>query len=144
MNILHDLNEKQIEAVTHKDGPLLVIAGPGTGKTKVITHRIAYLIDEHEVKPESILAITFTNKAAQEMRDRVNSEIDIQRGDKVKIFTFHAFCHRILREHASKIGLDEDFRVLSHEDQEDILIEVVENLNFNKSTYGITAFAEYY
>ena len=136
MNILDGLNEKQIEAVTHKDGPLLVIAGPGTGKTKVITHRIAYLIDEHGVKPESILAITFTNKAAQEMRDRVNSEIDIQRGDKVKIFTFHAFCHRILREHASKIGLDEDFRVLSQEDQEDILIEVVENLNFNKSTYG--------
>lgn len=136
MNILRDLNEKQIEAVTHKDGPLLVIAGPGTGKTKVITHRIAYLIDEHKVKPESILAITFTNKAAQEMRDRVNSEIDIQRGDKVKIFTFHAFCHRILREHASKIELDEDFRVLSQEDQEDILIEIVENLNFNKSTYG--------
>ena len=136
MNTLHDLNEKQIEAVTHKDGPLLVIAGPGTGKTKVITHRIAYLIDEHGVKPESILAITFTNKAAQEMRDRVNSEIDIQRGDKVKIFTFHAFCYRILREHASKIGLDEDFRILSQEDQEDILIEVVENLNFNKSTYG--------
>ena len=136
MNTLQGLNEKQIEAVTHKDGPLLVIAGPGTGKTKVITHRIAYLIDEHGVKPENILAITFTNKAAQEMRDRVNSEIDIQRGDKVKIFTFHAFCYRILREHASKIGLDEDFRVLSQEDQEDILIEVVENLNFSKSTYG--------
>lgn len=136
MNTLHGLNEKQIEAVTHKDGPLLVIAGPGTGKTKVITHRIAYLIDKYEVKPESILAITFTNKAAQEMRDRVNGEIDIQRGDKVKIFTFHAFCYRILREHASKIELDEDFRVLSQEDQKDILIEVVENLNFNKSTYG--------
>ena len=136
MNILHELNGKQREAVIHNTGPLLVIAGPGTGKTKVITHRIAYLIDEHGVKPESILAITFTNKAAQEMRDRVNSEIDIQRGDKVKIFTFHAFCYRILREHASKIGLDEDFRILSQEDQEDILIEVVENLNFNKSTYG--------
>ena len=136
MNTLHGLNEKQIEAVTHKDGPLLVIAGPGTGKTKVITHRIAYLIDEHEVKPENILAITFTNKAAQEMRDRVNNEIDVQRGDKVKIFTFHAFCYRILREHASEIGLDEDFKILSQEDQEDILIEIVENLNFNKSTYG--------
>ena len=136
MNTLHGLNEKQIEAVTHKDGPLLVIAGPGTGKTKVITHRIAYLIDEHGVKPESILAITFTNKAAQEMQDRVNSEIDVQRGDKVKIFTFHAFCYRILREHADEIGLDEDFKILSQEDQEDILIEIVENLNFNKSTYG--------
>ena len=130
------LNEKQWEAVRHKDGPLLVIAGPGTGKTKVITHRIEHLIQEHNIKPEKILAITFTNKAAREMRDRVNSEIDVQRGDKVKIFTFHAFCYRILREHASKIELDEDFKILSQEDQEDILIEIVENLNFNKSTYG--------
>ena len=136
MNILHELNEKQREAVTHKDGPLLVIAGPGTGKTRVITHRIASLIDEHGVKPENILAITFTNKAAQEMRDRVNSEIDVQRGDKVKIFTFHAFCYRILREHASEIELDEDFKVLSQEDQEDILIEIVESSNYNKSIYS--------
>ncbi len=136
MNILHELNEKQREAVTHKNGPLLVIAGPGTGKTRVITHRIAYLIHEHNIKPENILAITFTNKAAQEMRDRVNSEIDIQRGDKVKIFTFHAFCYRMLREHTSEIGLDEDFKILSQEDQEDLLTEIVENLNFNKSDYG--------
>ena len=130
------LNEKQWEVVRHKDGPLLVIAGPGTGKTKVITHRIEHLIREHNIKPEKILAITFTNKAAQEMRDRVNSEIDVQRGDKVKIFTFHAFCYRILREHTSEIELDEDFKILSQEDQEDLLIEIVENLNFNKSTYG--------
>ena len=136
MNTFHELNEKQREAVTHKDGPLLVIAGPGTGKTKVITHRIAHLIHEHSIKPENILAITFTNKAAQEMQDRVNSEIDVQRRDKVKIFTFHAFCYRILREHASKIGLDEDFKILSQEDQEDILIKIVENLNFDKSVYS--------
>ena len=136
MNILHELNEKQREAVTHKDGPLLVIAGPGTGKTRVIIRRIAYLIDEYKVAPEKILAITFTNKAAQEMQDRVNSEIDIQRGNKVKIFTFHAFCYRTLREHTNEIGLDEDFKILSQEDQEDLLIEIVENLNFNKSAYG--------
>ena len=136
MNILDELNEKQREAVTHKDGPLLVIAGPGTGKTKVITHRIAYLIDEHRIKPENILAITFTNKAAQEMQDRVNSEIDRQQGDKVKIFTFHAFCYRVLREHASEIELDEDFKILSQEEQEDILTEIVGNLNFDKSVYS--------
>ena len=135
MNILHELNEKQRDAVTHKDGPLLVIAGPGTGKTRVITHRIAYLINGHGIKPEEILAVTFTNKAAQEMQDRVNNEIDAQRGRKVKIFTFHAFCHRILQERASKIGLDEDFKVLSQEEQEDILIEIVENLDFRKSDY---------
>ena len=135
MNILDGLNEKQREAVTHKNGPLLVIAGPGTGKTRVITHRIAYLISEHGTKAEKILAVTFTNKAAQEMQDRVNSEIDVRQGGKVKIFTFHAFCYRILREHASEIGLDEDFRVLSQEEQEDILIEIVKKLDFRKSDY---------
>ncbi len=136
MNILDELNEKQREAVTHKNGPLLVIAGPGTGKTKVITHRIAYLIREHGVKPENILAITFTNKAAEEMQERVNSEIDVRQGGKVKIFTFHAFCYRTLREYASEIDLDEDFKILSQEDQEAVLTEIVEDLNFNKSTYG--------
>ena len=135
MNILDELNEKQREAVTYKDGSLLVIAGPGTGKTKVITHRIAYLIHEYNIKPENILAVTFTNKAAQEMQERVNSEIGEKQGNKVKIFTFHAFCHRMLRKYANKIELDEDFKILSQEDQEDILSEIVEDLNFDKSVY---------
>ena len=82
MNILHELNEKQKEAVTHKNGPLLVIAGPGTGKTKVITHRIEYLIREHNIRPEKILAITFTNKAAEEMQERINAEL-VNRTDPV-------------------------------------------------------------
>ena len=136
MNILHELNEKQREAVTHKDGPLLVIAGPGTGKTKVITHRIAYLISERGIKAENILAITFTNKAAEEMQDRVNSEIDVQLGNKVKIFTFHAFCYRVLREHTSEADLDEDFMIFSQEDQENLLTEIVEDLDFKKSDYS--------
>ena len=135
MNILHELNEKQREAVTHKDGPLLVIAGPGTGKTRVITHRIAYLIDKYKIAPEKILAITFTNKASQEMRERVNNEIGDPHGSNVKIFTFHAFCNRILRKHGSEIRIDEDFTILDQEDQEDILTNIVQQLNFKRSDY---------
>ena len=135
MNIPHELNEKQREAVTHKDGPLLVIAGPGTGKTRVITHRIAYLIIEHGIKPENILAITFTNKAAEEMQERVNKEIDRRYKSKVKICTFHTFCHRTLRQHSNEMKLDEDFTILDQEDQDALLIEIVQELNFNRSNY---------
>ena len=135
MNILHDLNEKQVEAVIHKNGPMLVIAGPGTGKTKVITHRIAYLIRQHGIKPESILAITFTNKAAQEMRDRVNNEIGEPHGSNIKVSTFHAFCVKILREHAHHIGLSENFAIFDQEIQDEILLEVVNELNLNPYDY---------
>ena len=135
MNMLHDLNEKQIEAVIHKDGPMLVIAGPGTGKTKVITHRIAYLIRQHGIKPESILAITFTNKAAQEMRDRVNNEIGEPHGSNIKVSTFHAFCVKVLREHAHHIGLSENFAIFDQEIQDEILLEVVNELNLNPHNY---------
>ena len=144
MNILDGLNEKQREAVTHKNGPLLVIAGPGTGKTRVITHRIAYLIREYGIKPENILAITFTNKAAQEMQERVIKEIGGQYGSRVKICTFHTFCHRTLRQHPSEIAglstdkaieLDEHFTILDQEAQDNLLIEIVQELNFNSSNY---------
>lgn len=133
--ILQDLNEKQKEAVMHKDGPLLVIAGPGTGKTRVITHRISYLIRTYNVNPENILAIAFTKKAAQEMQERVNREIGEIQSSKVKIFNFHSFCYRTLREHASAIELDEDFRILDQETQEDLLIRIVKELNFKLSDY---------
>ena len=135
MNILHDLNEKQVEAVIHNNGPVLVIAGPGTGKTKVITHRIAYLIRQHGIKPESILAITFTNKAAQEMRERVNNEIGEPHGSNIKVNTFHAFCVKVLREHAHHIGLSENFAIFDQEIQDEILLEVVNELNLNSDNY---------
>lgn len=133
--MLHDLNEKQVEAVIHNKGPMLVIAGPGTGKTKVITHRIAYLIRQHAIKPESILAITFTNKAAQEMRDRVNNEIGEPHGSNIKVSTFHAFCVKALREHAQHIGLSENFAIFDQEIQDEILLEVVNELNLNSYNY---------
>ena len=135
MNILHELNEKQREAVIHKDGPLLVIAGPGTGKTKVITHRIAYLIREHGIKAENILAITFTNKAAQEMQERVNDEIGEPHGSNIKVSTFHAFCVSVLRKHALRIGLSENFTIFDQELQDEILTESVSALSLNPDDY---------
>ena len=135
MNILHELNEKQIEAVIHKDGPLLVIAGPGTGKTKVITHRIEHLIREHNIRPEKILAITFTNKAAEEMQERINTEIGEPHGSSVKACTFHAFCVKVLRKHALKIGLTENFTIFDQELQDEILTESVRELNLNADDY---------
>ena len=135
MNILHELNEKQKEAVRHKDGPLLVIAGPGTGKTKVITHRIAYLIRHHGIKSENILAITFTNKAAEEMQERINTEIGEPHGSSVQACTFHAFCVKVLRKHALKIGLSENFTIFDQELQDEILTESVRELNLNADDY---------
>ncbi len=135
MNILHELNEKQKQAVTHQDGPLLVIAGPGTGKTKVITHRIAYLIRQHGVRPEQILAITFTNKAAQEMQERVNREIGAPHGSNVKVCTFHAFCVRVLRKHAAAIGLSENFTIFDQEIQDELFTEAVRELILDPDEY---------
>ena len=140
--ILQDLNEKQQEAVTHKDGPVLVIAGPGTGKTRVITHRIAYLICQHSIKPDSILAITFTNKSAEEMNERVNNIIGEPSGSKVKVSTFHAFCNRLLRRHAKgrhakEIGLDEDFRLIDKDEQDELLTRIVKDLNLSLKDYKV-------
>lgn len=135
MDILHELNEKQKEAVEQKDGPILVIAGPGTGKTRVITHRIANLIREHSVKPDNILAITFTNKASQEMQDRVIDEIGDPHGPQVKVKTFHSFCVKVLRDHAIEIELNENFAIFDQEIQDEILTEIVKDLNLSSNDY---------
>ena len=135
MDILQELNEKQREAVEQKDGPILVIAGPGTGKTRVITHRIANLIRTHSVKPENILAITFTNKAAQEMRDRVNEEIGDPHGSHVNVRTFHSFCVKVLRDHADNIQLNENFAIFDQEIQDEILTEIVKDLKLSSNDY---------
>ena len=131
IDVLQDLNEKQKESVMHHTGPLLARAGPGTGKTTVITRRIAHLIREHKVYPENILAITFTNKASQVMSDRLSNEELIEEHDssRVKVFTFHAFCQSVLREHAPKIGLSKNFTVCNDEIQEEILTECLHELN---------------
>ena len=110
MEILQELNEKQREAASHTTGALLVVAGPGTGKTNVITHRIAHLIRNHHVAPAQIFAVTFTNKAAHEMLTRIKALLGTTQGLEVRIHTFHAFCVHLLREHADKIGLGVNFR----------------------------------
>ena len=107
-DILEGLNDKQYEAVTNTEGPSLVIAGAGSGKTKVLTHKIAYLMGEKNVSPFNILAITFTNKAANEMKERVEKLV----GDVAKdmwIGTFHSICVRILRRYIVRIGFDSSF-----------------------------------
>jgi DNA helicase-2/ATP-dependent DNA helicase PcrA len=114
--ILEGLNEAQREAVSHDAGPLLIVAGAGTGKTTVITRRIAHLIAQRRARPEEILALTFTDKAAAEMEERVDTLVPYGYAD-VEIATFHAFGDRILREHALEIGLTPDFRVFNRAEQ---------------------------
>ena len=106
---LDHLNDRQRQAVTTTEGPLLVLAGAGSGKTRVLTHRIAYLIKDKGVPPYQILALTFTNKAAKEMRDRVNSLIEGDAGSSVWVFTFHGFCVRILQAEIDKLGYQKGF-----------------------------------
>ena len=110
---LKKLNKEQKEAVVHGEGPLLIVAGAGTGKTTVITQRIAYLIEKGEAKPEEILAVTFTDKAAEEMEERVDKLLPYGYVD-LWISTFHSFCERVLREYALDIGLPADFKVLDN------------------------------
>ena len=113
---LENLNPQQLQAVRHSEGPLMVVAGAGSGKTRVITCRIANLIKEKGYAPESILAITFTNKAAGEMKERVRNMLDL-RGASPWVSTFHSFCLRILRRHISELGFSNDFAIYDSQDQ---------------------------
>ena len=108
---LEKLNKEQKEAVVYSKGPLLIVAGAGTGKTTVITQRIVYLIEKGETKPEEMLAVTFTEKAAAEMEERVDVLLPYGYVD-LWISTFHSFCERILRDYALDIGLPADFKIL--------------------------------
>ena len=110
------LNEKQREAVLHTEGPLLILAGAGSGKTRVLTHRIAYLIEEKGVNPWNILAITFTNKAAGEMRDRVDFLVK-SGAASVWVSTFHSLCVRILRRFIDYLGYENNFTIYDSDDQ---------------------------
>jgi DNA helicase II / ATP-dependent DNA helicase PcrA len=115
-DLLSDLNERQREAVTHADGPLLIVAGVGTGKTTVITRRIAWLIAEKRVQPAEILALTFTERAAAEMEERVDRLVPYGYVE-AHIGTFHSFCDRLVRENAVLLGLSPDYRILTEPEQ---------------------------
>jgi DNA helicase-2/ATP-dependent DNA helicase PcrA len=116
MDFLEKLNPEQREAVLHRDGPVLILAGAGSGKTRVITYRIAYLIGDGHAEPDQVLAVTFTNKASQEMRERVEALIG-GASSRVWLSTFHSLCARLLRREAPKIGLSRDFVIYDSSDQ---------------------------
>lgn len=122
MNFEEILNKNQLEAVKHKDGPLLILAGAGSGKTRVITYRIAYLISVHNISPENILAVTFTNKAAEEMKGRIEKVVG-KKAEKILMSTFHSFGCRILRNHCDEIGYSRNFSIYDEDDRERLVKE---------------------
>lgn len=123
MSIYDTLNKEQKEAVLTVDGPLLLLAGAGSGKTRVLTHRIAYMIDEMGVNPWNILAITFTNKAAEEMRERVDNIVGFG-AEQIWVSTFHSTCVRILRRHIDRLGYDTNFTIYDTDDQKAVMKEI--------------------
>lgn len=134
MSIYDTLNLPQKEAVFHTEGPLLILAGAGSGKTRVLTHRIACLMEEKGVNPWNILAITFTNKAAQEMRERVDKLVGMG-AESIWVSTFHSACVRILRRHIDFLGFDNHFAIYDTEDQKTVIKEVCRRLNIDTKIY---------
>ena len=134
MSIYDTLNPMQKEAVLHTEGPLLILAGAGSGKTKVLTHRIAYLIEEKEVNPWNILAITFTNKAAGEMRERVDSLVGFG-AESIWVSTFHSTCVRILRRYIEHLGYTTSFSIYDSDDQKTLMKQVFKTLDIDTKQY---------
>lgn len=134
MSIYDTLNTEQREAVYHTEGPLLILAGAGSGKTRVLTHRIAYLIDEKGVNPWNILAITFTNKAAGEMRERVDTLVGFG-SESIWVSTFHSTCVRILRRFIDRLGYDNNFTIYDADDQKTVMKDVCRYLKIDTKMF---------
>lgn len=137
-NLLAGLNEPQQKAVTTTDGPVLILAGPGSGKTRVITHRIAYLVQHKHVSPWRILAVTFTNKAAKEMRERLEKLVGINESKEMTIGTFHAICARVLRTEASYLapmGLNKSFVIFDTDDQVTLVKQAIKAMDLDEKQY---------
>ncbi len=139
MNILQHLNPRQQEAVLHGEGPLLILAGAGSGKTRVIVHRIAHLIRETGVPPWQILAVTFTNKAAAEMKERVEKLLGNE--DAPLIATFHSACVRILRREIDRLGYSSHFAIYDDKDAERVLKDIIRELNLDEKKFPVKMFA---
>jgi DNA helicase II / ATP-dependent DNA helicase PcrA len=135
MDILATLNPTQREAVEAIKGPVLILAGPGSGKTRVITHRVAYLVKLCGVSPHNIMAVTFTNKAAREMRERLEQLLG-QAAEALSLGTFHAICARILRREGKAIGLDSSFVIYDEDDQLSLMKQALEELNLDPKQYA--------
>lgn len=142
MAMYDSLNPKQKEAVFHTEGPLLVLAGAGSGKTRVLTHRIAYLIEEKAVNPWNIMAITFTNKAAEEMRERVDRLVGFG-SESIWVSTFHSSCVRILRRHIDAIGFETNFTIYDTDDQKTLMKQVLKKLDLDPKMYKEKAMISY-
>ncbi|MBD8027621.1 DNA helicase PcrA [Ureibacillus sp. Re31] len=134
-NLLNGMNPQQAEAVKTTEGPLLIMAGAGSGKTRVLTHRIAYLVVEKEVYPSKILAITFTNKAAREMRDRIDNLLGNGTTESMWVSTFHSMCVRILRRNIDRIGISKNFSILDSADQLSVVKNVLKELNIDPKRF---------
>ena len=132
---LSKLNPQQREAVTHTEGPLLILAGAGSGKTRVLTHRIAYLIGEKGVPPYRILALTFTNKAAKEMRERVDRLVDTD-ARAIWVATFHGFCARILSMEIDHLGYGKSFIIYDEQDQQSLIGHIIKDMNLNDKVFS--------
>ncbi len=135
MDTLDRLNPRQHQAVTASDGPVLVLAGPGSGKTRVLTHRVAYLVTHHDIYPWRIMAVTFTNKAAREMRERLVDLLGASRAGELTLGTFHATCARILRREAPNVGISRDYVIFDTSDQLNVVKKAVRELNLDEKKY---------
>lgn len=135
MDYVKGLNERQKEAVLHTEGPLLILAGAGSGKTRVLTHRVAYLIEENDVFPGNILALTFTNKAANEMKERIGNLLN-ENVDSMWVGTFHSICVRILRRDIDKIGYERSFSIYDRDDQITLMKECIKEKNIDNKMYN--------
>ncbi len=133
--LIEALNPAQREAVTHPGGPLLVLAGAGSGKTRVLTHRLAYLVIEHKVDPYNMLAITFTNKAASEMRDRIDGLIGADRARRLWVSTFHSACVRILRAEIERLGFKKNFAIYDDSDQTRLVTGCLKDLDIDSKRF---------
>lgn len=132
--MLSGLNPEQKSAVKHTEGPLLIMAGAGSGKTRVLTHRIAYLLEEKEIAPWNVLAITFTNKAAREMKDRVRA-IAGDTAEDIWISTFHSMCVRILRRDIDRMGINRNFSILDSSDQLSVIKQIQKAKNIDPKKF---------
>src|SRR6187401_1886391 len=135
MNYLDELNEPQREAVTHVNGPIMIIAGAGSGKTKVLTTRITHLMTEHKIDSFNILALTFTNKAAAEMKERVERILGNTEARNLYIGTFHSVFARILRAEAGKIGYPSNFTIYDTDDARSLIKTIVKENSLNDTLY---------
>ena len=139
MSIYDTLNEQQREAVYQTEGPVLILAGAGSGKTRVLTHRTAYLIEEKGVNPYHIMAITFTNKAAGEMRERIDKIVGFG-SESIWLSTFHSSCVRILRRHIDRIGFDTNFTIYDADDSKSLMKDICKRLEIDTKIYKEKSF----